>query len=67
MKRFNLNRLNEVGCKGKNRVEVSNKFATLEDLNAEVETNSVREMIRENINISAKESLRYYKLRKHKP
>jgi hypothetical protein len=35
----------------------------LEDLDAEVEINSAWEMIRENINISAKESLGYYELR----
>jgi hypothetical protein len=33
----------------------------LEDLDAEVET------IRENINISAKESLGYFEMKKHKP
>jgi hypothetical protein len=50
--------------KEKYRVEVSNSF---EDLDAEVEINSVWEMIRENINISAKESLGYNELKKHKP
>jgi hypothetical protein len=44
-----------------------NRFAALEDLDAEVEINSVWEMIRENINISAKESLGYCELKKHKP
>jgi hypothetical protein len=39
----------------------------LEDLEAEVEINSVWETIRENRNISDKESLGYYELRKHKP
>jgi hypothetical protein len=32
-----------------------------------VETNSAWEAIRENIKISAKESLRYFELKKHKP
>jgi hypothetical protein len=41
-------------------------FAAFEDLDTEVEINSAWEMIRENINISAKESLGYYELRKHK-
>jgi hypothetical protein len=36
--------------KEQDRVEVSNRFAALEDLNAEVEINSAWEMIRENIN-----------------
>jgi hypothetical protein len=39
----------------------------LEDLNAEVEINSAWEIIRENIKMSAKESLGYYELRMHKP
>jgi hypothetical protein len=39
----------------------------LEDLDAEVEINSAREMIRKNIKISAKESLGYCELKKHKP
>jgi hypothetical protein len=41
-------------------------FAALAELNAEVEINSIWEKIRENIKISAKESLGYYKLKKHK-
>jgi hypothetical protein len=39
----------------------------LEDLDAEVEVNSAWETIRENITISAKESLGYFELKKHKP
>jgi hypothetical protein len=39
----------------------------LEDLDTEVENNSAWETIRENIKISAKESLGYYELKKHKP
>jgi hypothetical protein len=39
--RFNLKKLNKVESKVKNRVDVSNKFATLEDLEAEVEINTI--------------------------
>jgi hypothetical protein len=53
--------------KKKYRVEVSNKFAALEYLDAEVGINSAWATIRENIKISAKESLGYYALKKHKP
>jgi hypothetical protein len=49
------------------RVEILNRFASLEDLDAEVEINSAWETIRENIKISAKESLGYFELKKHKP
>jgi hypothetical protein len=57
MKRFNLKNLNEV----------SNRFAALEDLEAEVEINSAWEIFRENINISTKGSLSYYELKKRTP
>jgi hypothetical protein len=39
----------------------------LEDLDTEVEINSAWETIRQNIEISAKESVGYYELRKNKP
>jgi hypothetical protein len=39
----------------------------LEDLDAKVEINSSWETIRENTTISAKESLGYFELKKHKP
>jgi hypothetical protein len=39
----------------------------LEDLEAKVEINSAREMIGEDIEISAKESLGYFESMKHKP
>jgi 50S ribosomal subunit-associated GTPase HflX len=64
MERFNFKKLKEVEGKEQFHVEVSNKFAALEDL---VEINSSWETIRENISISAKESLGYFELKKHKP
>jgi hypothetical protein len=67
MERFNLKKLNEVECKEQYHVEVSYRFATLEDLDTEVEINSALETIRENIKIPAKESLGYYELNMHKP
>jgi hypothetical protein len=41
MERFNLKKLKEVGGKQKYRVEISNRFAALEDLDAEVEINTL--------------------------
>jgi hypothetical protein len=67
MERFNLKKLNEVEGKGQYHVEISNRFAALEDLHTEVEINSAWETIPQNIKISAKESLGYYELQKHKP
>jgi hypothetical protein len=45
MKRFNLKKLNEVEGKEQFCVEVSNRFAALENLDAEVEINSAWETI----------------------
>jgi hypothetical protein len=67
MESFNLKKLNHIEGKEQFCVEVSDRFAALEDLNAEVEINSAWEIIRENIKVSAKESLGYYELKKHKP
>jgi hypothetical protein len=67
MGRFNLKELDEEECEEKYCVEVSSRFAALEDLDAEVGINNACETIRDNINISAKESLDYYELRKREP
>jgi hypothetical protein len=67
MERFNLKKLNEIAGKVKYCIQVSNRFVALEDFYTEMEINSAWEMIRENINISAKQSLGHFKLKKHRP
>jgi hypothetical protein len=67
MERFNLKKLNEAEGEEQYRVEVSNRFADLEDLDAEVEINSAWGTIGENTKISAKESLGYFEMKKHRP
>jgi hypothetical protein len=67
MERFNLKKLNDVESKRQFRVEVSNRFAVLEDFDAEVEINSACETIKENIKISTEESPSYFELKMHKP
>jgi hypothetical protein len=57
MERFNLKMLNDVEGKKQYRVEILHRFAVLENLNTEVDVNRDWETIRENIIISAKESL----------
>jgi hypothetical protein len=57
MEWFNLKKLNQIEGKEQYRVEVSNRFAAVEDLDTEVEINTAWKTIRENIKISAKESL----------
>jgi hypothetical protein len=47
------------------RVQMSNTFGYLENLDTKVDINRAWEIIRENIKISAKESLGYYELKKH--
>jgi hypothetical protein len=56
-----------VYCGIEYRAEVSNRFAALEDLDAEVEINYASKTIIENIKISAKYGLGYYELEKRKP
>jgi hypothetical protein len=46
--------------------EISNRFTALENSDAEVDNNRAWETIRENVNISAKENLGCYELKKHK-
>jgi hypothetical protein len=57
VERFNLKKLNAVEGKEQYRVQVSSRFATLENLNTEVEINCAWGTIRENIKILAKDSL----------
>jgi hypothetical protein len=56
MNRFNLKKLKVANGKEQNGVEVSKRFSALEDLNTEVEINTVWEIIRENTKISARVS-----------
>ncbi|PNF14117.1 hypothetical protein B7P43_G01057, partial [Cryptotermes secundus] len=65
--RFNLKKLNEVEGKEQYHVELLNRFVALENLDTEVNVNKAWETNRENIKISAKESLGYYEPKKHKP
>jgi hypothetical protein len=66
IERFNLKKLNEVECKEQYQVEISDRFAALENLDDDVDINSAWETVRENIKISGKESLGY-ELKKDKP
>jgi hypothetical protein len=52
MERFSLKKLNKVEGKEQYHVEISNRFAALENLDAEMDVNKAWETIRENIKIS---------------
>jgi hypothetical protein len=67
MDRYNLKELSEVDGKEQYNVEISNRIASLENLDADVNINRAWETIRENIKVSAKESIGYYEVKKHKP
>jgi hypothetical protein len=67
MERFHHKKLNEVEGKVQYHVEISNSFTALENLDTKVDINRAWETIRENIKISAKDSIDYYELKKHKP
>jgi hypothetical protein len=54
MERVNLKKLNEVEGKEQYRVEDSNRFAALENLDTEVDINRVQETIRENLKFQPK-------------
>jgi hypothetical protein len=67
MERCNLKKLNEVDGKEHYQVETLNRFAALKNLDSKVDINSAMETVRENIQISAKESLGYYEFKRFKP
>jgi uncharacterized protein YutE (UPF0331/DUF86 family) len=70
MERFNLKKLNEVSGKEQYWIEISNRFAALENLVVDdyyyLDINRVWETIRENIEFSAKKRVDYYELKKQK-
>jgi hypothetical protein len=66
MERFKLKKLNEVEGKKQYRAEISNRFTAFKNLGTEVDINRACITIRENTKISAKDSLRYHELKKHK-
>jgi hypothetical protein len=67
MERFNPKKLNDVEGKEEYCVEVSNGLQLWKIWTRRWRINSAWEMIRGNIKISAKESLGYFELKKHKP
>jgi hypothetical protein len=67
MERFNLKKSHEVESKEQFYVVVPNRFAALEDLDAEGKINIAWEIIRDNIEISSKKSLGCFELKKHRP
>jgi hypothetical protein len=64
--RFNLRKLNEM-VKEQYHIEITNRFAALENLIVDEDVNRAWENIKENIKTSAKDSLGLHELKQHKP
>jgi uncharacterized FlaG/YvyC family protein len=65
--RFNVKKLNEGDVKERYQVTIRNKFAALENLEDSGDINRAWDSIRENIKISAQESLGYCEPKHRKP
>jgi len=65
--RFNLRKLNEPQVREKYQIEITNRFAALENANDEEDVNRTWENIKENNQTLAKESLGLHELKQNKP
>jgi hypothetical protein len=65
--RFNLSKLNDLEVRKQYQIDITNRFAALENLNVDEDVNRVWENIKENIKTSAKESLGLHEWKQHKP
>jgi hypothetical protein len=65
--RYNLKKLSELEVRKQYQIKISIRFATLENLNVIEDINRAWENIKQNIKISAKESLGQYERKQHKP
>jgi hypothetical protein len=65
--RVNLKKLSELEVRKQYQIKISNRFAALENLNISEDINRAWENIKEDIKISAKESLGLYERKQHKP
>ena len=65
--RFNLRKLNEPEVREQYQMEITNRFAALENLNDDEDVNRTWENIKENIQTSVKESLGLQEFKQNKP
>jgi hypothetical protein len=63
MLRFGLKKLNNAEVKEQYQVKISNRLVALANLDDNVDINRASENFRDNINISAKDSLGHYELK----
>ena len=67
VERFNIRKLNELEVRKQDQIEISHRFAALQNLNDSEDINRACENTEENIRMSAKYSLDLYELKQHKP
>jgi ribosomal protein S25 len=65
MERFNLKKINEWEVKEKYQVTIKTSFTALENLEDNGDISSAWDTVRENINISAKESIGHCESKRH--
>ena len=66
-KRFNLRNLNDLQVRKQYEIEITNRFAALENVSEDEDINRGWESIKENIKTSATESLGMHEMKQHKP
>ena len=62
-----MRKLNEPEVREQYQIEITNRFAALENLNDDEDVNRTWEHIKENMKTSAKESLGVHELNQNKP
>ena len=65
--RFNLRKLNDLEVRKRYLIEITNRFAALENVSEDEDINRALESIKENINTSATESLGMHEMKQYKP
>jgi hypothetical protein len=64
---FNLKKLNDLEVRKQYQIEITNRFAALENLSDDEDINTAWESIKDNIKTSAKNSLGLHEMKQHKP
>jgi hypothetical protein len=64
---FNLRKLSELEVRNQHQIKISSRFAALENLNVSEDISRSWENVKENIKISAQESLDPHERNQHKP
>jgi fructose-bisphosphate aldolase class 1 len=66
-KKFNLRKLDDLEVRKQYRIEITNRFAALENVSDDEDINRAWESIKENVKTSAKQSLGLHEMKWYKP